>query len=549
MATTGVGRANHDSPLLDQFGRPMATLIRPDPERITLASIRDLWYAYPAQGLRPETLATILKEADHGYVWRQAELFEEMLERDAKMFSLFQTRAMSVEGLQWRIDPADESGPAKQIAEELTERLEAMPLGRVIRSLLVAIPYGYAATELLWMRYGNDLAIHDVVDVPIRRLTWLPYAGQPMPDVPRVITDQEPVFGVEMPAFKFAVHRYLARGGAITRAGLMRTCAWLYLFKHYGLKDWVAFAEVYGMPLRLGKYQPGASQDDRDALLAAVRAIGHDAAGIISSSTEIEFAEATQAGRGTNPYEALINMVNKELAQAILGQTLTSDVGTVGSLAAAQVHDEVRFDLTAADATALAETITQQILRPLVGFNHGWDVPVPRFAFKIEKPRDQGKEATALKTLVEAGFGPAIPLAVAQERFGIRPPKDGEATVGGGPTPVNPPPVIAREHRDRSNLTVVPSKDGQIAAHPVGARNDRQEALAATGPLADYLTDQEWQRTIVPLLSPIHKLAQEAQTLTEFRDRLTECYREADPELLARAMTMAMQWGWIHAGA
>jgi len=41
----------------------------------------------------------------------------------------------------------------------------------------------------------------------------------------------------------------------------MRVCAWMYLFKNYAVKDWIGFPEVYGMPLRVGKYEPGAYAD------------------------------------------------------------------------------------------------------------------------------------------------------------------------------------------------------------------------------------------------------------------------------------------------
>ncbi|MBI2882855.1 MAG: DUF935 domain-containing protein [Candidatus Methylomirabilis oxyfera] len=521
------------SGLLDQFGRPIGAAARPDPERLTLASIRDLWYAYPAHGLTPERLAAILKEADQGDVARQAELFEEMLERDGKLCSLFQTRRMAVEGLDWRIEPADDSAQAKALAEEATEQVEAMTLRRVIAHLLTAVPHGYGATELLWSGEGRALVIRDVVEVPQRRLTYLPRAGEPMPAIPRLLTDQEPVFGIDLPAWKFVVHRYRAAGGSAIRAGLMRTCAWLYLFKHYDIKDWAAFLEVYGMPLRLGKYQPGASKEDRDALLLAVRSIGHDAAGIISSSTEIEFIEAIKTA-SADIFERFVNLLNKEMAQAVLGQTLTSDVGSVGSLAAAQVHDEVRFDLMEADATALAETITTQILRPLVGFNHGWDVPVPRFAFEIEEPRDQGQEATTLKTLVEAGFGPAIPLAVAQERFGIRAPKDGEATVGG----------------QRSAVSHQPSalKTLALAQQAVDA-----DVIAEQAPVDALAIDavQNWQSLVEPLLAPVRAIIEGSATLEEARGRLLSAYPEMDDaavtELLARAIFAADAWGRVHA--
>jgi len=43
----------------------------------------------------------------------------------------------------------------------------------------------------------------------------------------------------------------------------------MYLFKNYAVKDRVAFAEVFGMPLRIGKYEPGATKADREALIQA----------------------------------------------------------------------------------------------------------------------------------------------------------------------------------------------------------------------------------------------------------------------------------------
>jgi len=70
---------------------------------------------------------------------------------------------------------------------------------------------------------------------------------------------------------------------------VIRVIAWMYLFKNYTMKDWVSFAEIYGLPLRLGKYQQGASEDDKRALMQALVQIGADAAGIIPDGTTIDF--------------------------------------------------------------------------------------------------------------------------------------------------------------------------------------------------------------------------------------------------------------------
>jgi phage gp29-like protein len=52
-----------------------------------------------------------------------------------------------------------------------------------------------------------------------------------------------------------------------------------------------SFAEVFGMPLRLGRYEPGAGSDDKEALAEAIKSLGADAAGIISKNTEIQYLQ------------------------------------------------------------------------------------------------------------------------------------------------------------------------------------------------------------------------------------------------------------------
>ncbi len=158
------------------------------------------------------------------------------------------------------------------------------------------------------------------------------------------------------------------------------------------------------MPLRVGKYEPGATRADRDALIQAVRSLGSDAAGIISKSTEIEFIEA-QKGSSLNVYESLASFCDAQMSKAVIGQTLTSRRGRQGDgrIAGARALEE-RLDIVEADCKALSKTITQQVLRPLVGFNFGWDAPVPRFQFLCEPPEDMKSVAEVYKILSEIGF-------------------------------------------------------------------------------------------------------------------------------------------------
>ncbi len=389
--------------LYDQFFRPIqqSETIRPVIRDISTVTVRDRWSTYPSSGLTPERLARVLREADNGDVSRQAELFEEMEEKDAHLASQFQIRKLAVQGLAWDIVPSTQTGPAAETARYCRTALENLSdLDEHLLDMLDALAKGYSLMEILWEASEKEARIGGLRWVHPKKVTFWDSL------TPRVLTDEEPIRGLDLLPFKFVYHRCRVRSGYDTRAGIMRVCAWMYLFKNYAVKDWIGFAEVYGMPLRVGKYEPGASKADREALIRAVRSLGSDAAGIISKSTEIQFIEA-QKGSSVNVYESLASFCDAQMSKAILGQTLTSEPGGgkgQGSFALGRVHSEVRHDLVEADCKALAKTITRQVLRPLVGFNFGWDAPVPRFRFLCEPPEDLRALAEVYKILSEIGF-------------------------------------------------------------------------------------------------------------------------------------------------
>ncbi|MFH2124935.1 MAG: DUF935 family protein [Pseudomonadota bacterium] len=410
--------------LYDQFGRPLETA-RPKPERATLytPTVRDRWATYPSRGLTPTGLARIMRSADQGYSSQQVELFRELEEKDGHMFSQMQTRKQAVLRLEYEIH-ADSDDP---LAERVSEFCREVVLGLedlddLLLELLDAIPQGWAMSELNWDVSSGQAAIVGFNNIPQERTCW--------PDetnIPRLATDADPIKGVEIPPFKVVFHRHRVRTAPPYRAGIMRTCAWWWMFKNYAVKDWVAFAEIFGMPLRVGKYEPGSNKEDREALKDALLSLGVDGAAVISKDTEILFESTGARTAGKTVFEAVALFCNKELSKAILGQTLTSDMDKVGSYGAAKVHDEVREDIRDADAGALAKTLRQQILRPLALFNFGPDAPVPWFIFNIEEAEDLKGKSEVYKGLTEMGL--PIPVMHVYEAFKIPAPEGDEAVL------------------------------------------------------------------------------------------------------------------------
>jgi phage gp29-like protein len=398
--------------LKDLFGRLFKETVKPETRELSSVSLLERWSSYPSSGLTPNRLSEIFREADQGNVFRQMELFEEMEEKDAHLTAILQTRKMAVLSKDYEVVPFAETPEDKEIAARVGEIVYGIPnLEEALLDLLDAIGKGFALSEILWEVSDGTAKVADLRWIPQKKVAF----GEDWN--PRLLTETD-WQGVTPPLWKVIYHRYKARSGHANRAGVLRIVGWMYLLKNFAMKDWAAFNEVFGMPLRLGKYDTMASPADREALVQAIRNLGSDAAGVISKATEIEFVEATSRSGGANPYQLMAEFCNREMSKAVLGQTLTTDTaGSTGTYAAARVHGQVRRDLVEADAQALAATLRGQLLRPLVGFNFGWDKPVPWFRFRFEEEEDLKTLSEVFRNLTAMGF--PLDMEHVAERFGI----------------------------------------------------------------------------------------------------------------------------------
>ena len=234
--------------------------------------------------------------------------------------------------------------------------------------------------------------------------------------------------------YKFIVHIAKAKAGLPIRGGLARAAGWSYLFKNYVLKDWVTFAEVYGQPLRVGKYGAGATEQDKETLLQAVANIGTDAAAIVPDSMLIEFTEARQSG-SVELYQSFCQYLDAQVSKVVLGQTLTTEVAAgAGSRAAAEVHDTVRRDILSADARRLAATLNRDLIRPIVDLNLGPRANYPRLQLGVADDGDVSEFVDLVTKL--ADHGARIGQQAVLDRLGIAQPEAGEPVLHPSRTPI-----------------------------------------------------------------------------------------------------------------
>lgn len=413
--------------LYDHRGEPVQTAqVKREQAAPKLGTVRTPYRASQAAGLTPSRLAGLLRAADEGSTEAFFTLAEEMEERDLHYRSVLSTRKLGVVGAEIQVEAASDGARDQRVADAVREDITSRPQfeGLAI-DLMDAVAKGVSIVEIVWNTKGERWTPERYEWRDQRWFTW---------DIdgltaPLLRTTEEPN-GAPLAAWKYAVHTPKLKSGIPLRGGVARVALVAFLLKSYSLRDWAAFCEVFGMPIRLGKYDATATAEEKATLLRAVTAIGIDAAATIPKTMELEFIDAAKATGGDKLFQGAADWWDSQVSKLVLGQTMTADNGS--SRAQAQVHDDVRLAIRQADARALSATINRDVVAPYVAFNFGANVKPPRIRFAIEEPEDLVAYMQAVAAFVH--LGGKVEASVVRDKLGL-PDPTGEADLLGPKAP------------------------------------------------------------------------------------------------------------------
>lgn len=478
--------------LLDQYERPLRKQVLTD--RVAdpgVTSVRNTWAPSVASGMTPVRLASVLMAAAEGDMNAYLTLAEEMEERDPHYGSVLGVRKRAVSGVAPTVLPASDDAQDIKIADDVREHLalhDGFP--DLIEDMLDALGKGFSQIELIWGKgktswWIDEFAWRDPRFFQFDRDTGLKI---------RLIDEGDMVDGVPLDPYKWINHRAKLKSGLPARGGLARLVAFGWICKAYTQKDWIAFVETYGLPLRLGRYGPSATPEDVETLFTAVANIGTDAAAVLPESMRIDFQEIA-GGTGNDIFENLGRWVDEQTSKAVLGQTMTSDNGS--SQAQANVHNEVRHDIAAADARSVTSTLNRDLIRPYVNLNYGVRDRYPRLVIEVEEAEDTNMILTNASRLVMLGL--KVKATELRGKLGFTEPDDDDEVIGG-----TPPAKTPGEQTDRNRA------DG---ADPYS------DLEAIEGDLAD-----NWRDTMDPIMEPLLEVLEAAEDFDEAMDLLAGAF-------------------------
>ena len=419
--------------LFDFNGKPIQTSVLRREVAGPQLGIRNLQQAFRALSeLSLSALGAILRGAEAGETRDLQTLAGSIERRDLHIQSVLQTRRLAVLQAPWIVTPADDSPAAQEHAELLTRVTELDSFSEMLWTVSDAVYRGFAVSEILWDLQESTWLPGQFKERDQRWFKWHRETGEL-----RLRDNSE--FGAELDRGKFIVHCGQSSAGRPQLAGLMYPLAVYYVYKQFSLRDWLAYAEVFGMPVRVGKHDSSATEEDIRTLQDAVKQIGSDAGAVIPETMKLEFMSAsTGSSAGGALYENLLRWSNAEISKGVLGQTMTVEDGS--SEAQARVHENVRFDILRADVVRIAQTLKQQLVKPVIDLNFGPQDVYPSLEAAVSEPEDTVARVETIIPFLDRGL--PVRQADVYELIGMKAPEeDDELFSVEAPEPTTLPPA------------------------------------------------------------------------------------------------------------
>ena len=479
--------------IVDVKGNPFKVdkaALSEDTAKAHVTSIRNPRPSSVASTLNPLRLAGILRNVVEGNNPQDyMTLAEEMEERDLHYAAQLRTRKLAVAAIYPTVEAASDDKIDVEMAERVRSIMDDDQIPELFFDLLDGLGKGLAVVQILWDTKSTPWKPQDYKWVDPR---YLRPDAETLQNI-LLLSDDEPN-GEPLEPYKFMIHTPRSKSGAVWRNGLARLVAVMYMLKSFTIRDWWAFAEVFGIPVRVGKYGPNASTEDISTLINAIGRIASDAGAVIPESMKLELIETAKGNGGNTLFENMARWCDEQTSKAVLGQTMTSDNGS--SQSQANVHNEVRMDIAKWDARQLEACVNEYLVKPFIILNWGVQAQYPKVKIQVPEPEDLKMFVESLKPMIESGM--KVSASQVREKFRLREPGADEEV------------LMPASSFLAQNLPATNRQLGQIAINRVSKSADAE---------IDELTDEamsEWEEVAEEFMNPLLELANSSDSYETF---------------------------------
>ena len=360
----------------------------PGEARHLIANARnDIFVPYYSGALRPQDETLIARGGGKGL-----KIYDE-IKRDGRAYAALEKRKMHLLAREWEVTAASAAALDVEAADVTREIFAGVAFDRLCEQLLEATLKGYAVVEVVWGRRDNRIVPVAFVPHDARRFVF-DADGRLRLLTPTAMTD-----GIPVPDRKFIVHRF-GDGADPYGLGLGTRLFWAVLFKREGIAFWMHFLDKFAGPTLVAGVPYGTLSEEQRLLMQALEEARTSSVLTVPIGVDVKFLEATRSGSVS--YEGWLDYWDTEISITVTGETLTTDIGAVGSKAAADTHHEILELLVDSDGDLLSDTLRSSLIQWIVDYN----VPgaTPPSVYRVRRRNEsaaadvrQRRAASALK--------------------------------------------------------------------------------------------------------------------------------------------------------
>ena len=295
------------------------------------------------------------------------------LMNDSQVETVWNTRLAGVTGAGFSIEPGGDSPASLTAAKFVRDMVQSYDFPTIISGMMDAVAFGFSPVEIIWNISGKKWLASEFVPKPPE---WFCFSSQKK----LLFRSKASFSGVPVPENKFILVQNRPSYQNPYGTKLFSRIYWPVTFKRNGIRWWTMFLEKFGSPFIYGKYSKGSSNADKTDLLDALENMLSNSVAVGPDDTDVDIKGDTTRSQAGTVHERFYKAQNIEIAKAILGQTLSSDIGDAGSRAAAEVHYKVKADIALADQRLIAGAFNK-LFALVTLFNFGHDTPPPLFVF------------------------------------------------------------------------------------------------------------------------------------------------------------------------
>lgn len=327
--------------------------------------------------------------AENGYDY---EILRD-LTRDGHLSAAITQRKMQVLQMGWEINYDNE-----EIKKEAIEITRSLDLQKIASQLLDCILYGYEVAEIEYQLMNGKITPVELEEKPQE---WFIYDNNNelklRKNVRGIYIFEE---GEKLPEYKFIITRNNPKYINPYGEKLLSKCYWPVIFKRAAIEYWQIMAEKFGIPYFLARYPSTFSDDQIDELVEKLTEITENNVAAFRDDIPIEFKESVKYEVG-GLFSNIITHYNSEISKVILTETLTLDIGKVGSYKAAETHREMLEFMGVRDKKLIEKSLNT-LFDYYVKINYGLDIG-PRI--KLTKKESVIEETVQRdKTLYDMGI-------------------------------------------------------------------------------------------------------------------------------------------------